>query len=138
MGADLLVAWAAWPRDKHGNDIPADRLQERILEDIATLDDESLANVFEYSQGEDPLEVEEEQGTGAAEAEWGDWRETARERLRQGVTDLFGDMRSTIYFEVRGVRVLMAGGTSWGDSPSDGYDGLHLLNVAELLYDEEA
>lgn len=138
MGADLIASWTAWPHDKDGNDIPVDRLRERILTDIAAISDDALGHLYELECGDDPYQVEEQEGAEAAAESFDDWRSDMRKRLVQAVKDVLElDARGLIEFEVRGVHVIFCGGTSWGDDPNDEFRSMVLLNEANLFYDEE-
>lgn len=101
MGADFLVAALVHDRDVTLN-------WDAVPEAVSNLSEEALVN-----------------GLGGAYGEAPEALSTARAQVR----DLFGDLRNLLEgehsprdvtsIEVRGATVILSGGMSWGDEPTD-------------------
>ncbi len=109
MGADLILTWADLPVQPQGNDDAEDFLSANVallLERIAAASDKALTSVYEEWQGEDPDDDDD-----------GDWRAETRARLVEAVNELLVEgSRDMTYAFMHGLWVVIAGGTSWGDS----------------------
>lgn len=105
MGADLILTWADLPIQPEG-DQPPD-LEGNIallLERIETATDDQLVSAYEEWQGEDPDEDEP-------------WQNEMKARLKGAVTELLVDgSRDMTFALIHGRWMILAGGTSWGDS----------------------
>lgn len=108
MGADLILTWADLPVQPAADDESGDFITPNVAllhERIAAASDEALTSVYEEWQGEDPDDDE------------GDWRAETRARLVEAVNELLVEgSRDMTYAFMHGLWVVIAGGTSWGDS----------------------
>lgn len=124
MGADLILTWADLPYQPAGDDDSGDFITANVAilhERIASASDAALADVYEEWQGEDPDDAE------------GDWRAETRARLTEAVDELLVEgSRDMTFAFMHGVWVVIAGGTSWGDS-FEPMQALDLLLAGDLM-----
>lgn len=107
MGADLILTACELPIP-----LDADLLRSRVAE----LDDERLAYVYDMVLGE---RVDDERED--------DWQNAVRELILQGIECAVGSLRDCTIIEVHGIRILITGGMTWGDTPTDSYDAVSAL-----------
>lgn len=111
MGADLLIIALPAPT--------ADR--DELHRRVDALDEESLSRTVEYMHGMSGEEYE-------AELFDGTWQDYVRTYLKDAVDVLLSeDRRDTTTITVGSETIVLAGGMSWGDAPSDAYDYLNAL-----------
>lgn len=122
MGADLLVTWLVIDKDKTP-DIEAGR------EAVRNLPIEKLSEAYEEIEGSDIGWEDPDNEKGFVD-ENDEWTPVAHEALKKwalAVVDRFENEviaggRDMVAFPVRGARVYLSGGMSWGDSPTDAFN----------------
>ena len=119
MGADLLLAWVKLP-DGSDDERTADELVRRAL----ALSPERAEAVLEQTNPEFFDDPENDQPTAV---------EYLAERVREAWAAVNGDFRDIVTAEIGGATMLLAGGTSWGDSPGDGFAAVCVLADSRVL-----
>lgn len=136
MGADLILNCVRLPRHADGTNVTRwDDFVARIIDDrVRGLDDDTVIDLLDLNnQGVDPEDLDD------------DLRETARVMvtdaaktvIEQGRSDVWGNRDAIAVSFDDPTRVwVLAGGTSWGDSPGDTFDAVHIVLVAGVLNDD--
>ena len=135
MGADLLIEYA-----------PADVEIEAKKQIVASFDDLALAEALEQIEGESPLVADDPEATVEAEAEFAathdgeDWRDYTRRRLCESLDILYSDdahERDLFELNIGPYSVLLAGGMSYGDDPSEPFGAITALWAAGVFTDAD-
>ena len=145
MGADLILAWAEWPKNTQGYYLDGSHksVQDFLANRLEKLSDETLFHFLTITQGEELSDVSELDNLTHEDGET--WRELAQESLKYAIKEVYptdndGEnswRRDTITYARMGDTIfLVAGGTSWGD-PTDGYECVSSLLATGILKNKE-
>jgi hypothetical protein len=116
MGADMLLAMVRAP-------YAADPTTRLTVDQIITATTRRL-DALNWTELADALDTFDDPG------------QTIRERAEEAVAELLGRSRDTAWITIDGKNYIVTGGLSTGDSPTDAYEHVELLD--ELGIWEEA
>lgn len=136
MGAELIITRIRLPRHADGStvvewdDFVAHVVDERVLDiDPATMVE--ILDLCGIGVDEDELDDDAIAQVRALVAE------AAKIVISQGDQLTFGERDAiALSFDDPSRIWVIAGGTSWGDSPGDTYDAITLVNYAEVLEED--
>ena len=125
MGAELIIVSGVWPTGHQDKPLDPDIALASVLGAIELLDESALNDVRDYHSNWTDF-------TGSEQDEMSD--DEVREYLAGCAGVVFDLSRRDIsWIQARGLRLIVAGGDSWGDDPSDSFGYLAALVNAGLL-----
>lgn len=128
MGADMMLTITQLPHNANNEPVYGTHVVSELCDRLDTLDFKELLNIGEdylwaYIEDKSDLEVTTE----------------VVQRLQGLFADWFGtepQSRDVCRIQIQGRWYLATGGLSWGDSPTDAFDDIMLLERVEDLFDD--